>query len=118
MTDKIERAKAHLATCMEREDWPVHNCACDCGDVSELLAENDNLRQAIEQTWHPEVAALRLLVEETAKECGVQMTDNERLRAILAKGSVMIDSLDDEGEFDVDAVHAFAAALNEHSPVA
>jgi cell division FtsZ-interacting protein ZapD len=45
MSDKIELAKSHLATCMEREDWPSHNCACDCGDVSELLAEVERLKQ-------------------------------------------------------------------------
>src|SRR5579871_4854926 len=43
MTNKIEQAKAHLATCMERDDFPSHNCACNCEDVAGLLAENERL---------------------------------------------------------------------------
>jgi predicted RNase H-like nuclease (RuvC/YqgF family) len=37
----------------------------------------------------------------------------ERLRAALTLGQVMLDSLNDENEFNPDTVHAFAVALGE-----
>lgn len=48
-TTKIGQAKSHLATCMERDDFPWHNCACNCDDVTELLAEVERLRAALTQ---------------------------------------------------------------------
>jgi CRISPR/Cas system CSM-associated protein Csm2 small subunit len=89
--------------------------------IADLTRERDELRAAIEQTWRPEVTALRarneelhrlyaealargdderreaedelraeverlrVQVEETAKECGIQKTENERLRAALTE---------------------------------
>jgi len=70
MSDKIERAKAHLATCMERDDFPYHNCACNCDDVAQLLAENERLKaQKPGCLYHC--------------ECDRLTTENERLRAAL-----------------------------------
>jgi hypothetical protein len=43
MSTKVEQAKVHLKTCMERDDFPSHNCACNCDDVAELLAEIESL---------------------------------------------------------------------------
>lgn len=74
-SEPIERARKHLAECMEREDWPTHNCSCNCGDVSELLAalaqaerERDEARAAIDATWRPEVKALRIRLIEVIQE--------------------------------------------------
>jgi FtsZ-binding cell division protein ZapB len=56
----------------------------------ECVAENERLTLADKQ-WADHVSRLaddverlRVQVEETARECGIQKTDNERLRAALA----------------------------------
>ena len=50
------------------------------------------------------------LIERLPEDSNVEV---ERLRASLTLGQVMLDSLNDENEFNPDTVHAFAVALGE-----
>jgi len=75
--------------------------------VDELRAENERLKADLEvknevQSWRVEWLAME--------------AENERLRAALTLGQVMLDSLNDENEFNPDTVHAFAVALGELAP--
>jgi hypothetical protein len=47
------------------------------------------------------------------EELARRQAEIERLQAALALGQVMLDSLNDENEFNPDTVHAFAVALGE-----
>lgn len=96
--DKIELARAHLATCMERDDFPSHNCACNCSDVSELLAAIASYEEGI--TWDTtcldhahnldQAYARHLELENERDEARAEVA---RLRAVMRLGETVMNGL-------------------------
>jgi FtsZ-binding cell division protein ZapB len=89
-------------------------------EIQELRAENENLKQAIANTWRPEVVALRAEIErlkayeqmwheQYASDLVQARAENERLR------DVEIVSLEAEIRSHVDEIERLRALIDKHN---